>query len=235
MHKPLASRLSLLVLLGALAGCAAPAAVLGPVEEPPAPFSLVGEAVLDEAAVARLLDAEVVIPPDARVAVLQLPGVAQARGTYYRSREEALVPREATLNVLRGQMIEPGRVGEIEMLPALLVPNEPAVPVLREIAVRLQADLLLVFRASGDLFQADRVFRSDRFDARATCEAVLLDVRTGAFPFTTVVTRRVETVKTDEDLTNGAAASRAVQEAELDAIGEMARQVGAFLDRQPGR
>lgn len=228
------SRLSLLVVALVATGCASTASFAPQPGPEPEPFALVAGATLDEAAVSRLLDAEVRIPRDASMAVLQIPGSARGR-SYFFANVDPLEARETTLNVLRGQMLGEGRVGEIEMLPGLLAPATPDVPVLREIAVRLQADLLLVFRARGDLYQADRIFRADRFDARATCEAVLLDVRTGAFPFTTVVTRQVETVKQRDDLTDAAARTRAVQQAEQEAVSEMARQVAAFLDREQAR
>ena len=118
---------------------------------------------------------------------------------------------------------------EVELLPSLLVPAQPTVPVLREVAVRLQADALLVFRVSGDLYRNDRLFRSDQFKAYATCEAVLLDVRTGAIPFTTVVTREHLTQKQEGDLTDADAQRRAQQQAVLLALGEMGQEVAAFL------
>ena len=120
-------------------------------------------------------------------------------------------------------------MSEVELLPSLLVPEQPTVPVLREVAVRLQADALLVFRVHGNLFQNYRLFRGDQLKAYATCEAVLLDVRTGAIPFTTVATREYLTEKQEQDLTDAEAQQRAEQQAVLLALGEMGREVAAFL------
>lgn len=219
-----------------MAGCTPPAAtgvLTAPPQDDDAPFSLFsGESDgLDEAMVARLLNAEVDIPEAARLAVLQLPSRALTRPQYYGTIGSEAGAREAYLDTLRAQLL-PADVREVEFLPALLVPAQPTVPVLREVAVRLQADALLVFRLSGDLYQNYRAFRSNQIKAYATCEAVLLDVRTGAIPFTTVVTQEYATQKQEADLTDADAQRRAEQQAVLLALGEMGQKVAGFLHKR---
>ena len=226
-------RLVLLASLVALTGCVASAPYPSPVASAPSgpePFALAGSAaVLTEADVSRLLDASVARPSGGRVAILQVPGATAGSYGYWRIGSEAdLWAREATVETLRARLLA-GAASEVSALPALLVPAEASVPALREMAVRLQADALLVFRTSGDLFERYRFFRSNEFKAYATCEALLLDVRTGAIPFTTVVTAEVTTAKQDADFTDADASRRAVEEATLAAIDEMGARVTAFL------
>ncbi len=222
---------TLLLLAAGCAGPVAPGMLTTPPSETPEPFSLFSAdgAGLDEATVARLLGARVEIPEAARIAVLQAPNRSLARTyRYYGATEIEVGAREAYLDTLRARLL-PSGAREVELLPSLLVPSQPTVPVLREVAVRLQADALLVFRVSSDLYQNYRLFRSDQIKAYATCEAVLLDVRTGAIPFTTVVTRDYLTQKQDGDLTDADAQRRAEQQAVLLALSQMGWETAAFL------
>lgn len=226
-------RFLLLAAFVLVTGCSAvapPVSVPASVPEAPAPFALVGSGTaLTEADVERLLGAAVDIPLDGRFAVLQVPSATASRYSYWRIGSEAdLRAREATVETLRQRLLDGGAV-EVSPLPALLVPAEASVPALREIAVRLQVDALLVFRTSGDLFERYRFFRSNEYKAYATCEALLLDVRTGAIPFTTVVTTQITTTRQDSDFTEADAARRAVEEATLQAIDQMGARVMTFL------
>ena len=213
------------------AGCAAPVSTLAVPPEEPGVFSLFSGdgSGLDEATIARLLDSRVEVPKDARIAVLQAP--SRSRYPTYYVTERDVSTREAHIDTLGARLVPVG-VREIESIPSLLVPEQPSVPVLREIAVRLQADALLLYRVNGDLYQNVRLFRSDQFKAYATCEAILLDVRTGAIPFTTVVTRECLTQSQDSDLTTSDARRRAEQQAILLALSEMGREVATFLSQQ---
>lgn len=229
--------LLLLIALAGLTACTNPAAtrVLSQPEaavEPAVVFSLFSGSgsALSDAEVARLLASAVEIPPDARIAVLQIPGAVRAQGfgIYGGLSEAELGMQRAFLDTVRAAL-EPAGVREVEFVPELLIPREPSIAVLREVAVRLQADALLVLRVNGSVFEHYRAFRSDEFKAYATCEAVLLDVRTGALPFTTVVTREVLARKQPGDLNDADTRRRAEREAVVLALGEMGRETAAFL------
>ena len=223
-----------LLVLAALAGCATPVAVSAnspAVEAASAePFALAGSAEsLTEAEVERLLGAVVAVRAGGRFAVLQVTSAATSSTYGWRTGSEAgLRSREATVEALRTRLRD-GGAASVEALPALLVPAEASVPALRELAVRLQVDGLLVFRASGDLYERYRLFSSNSYKAYATCEALLLDTRTGAIPFTTVVTTETVTQKNDGDFSDADAARRAVEDAVLQAVDRMSLQTMTYL------
>lgn len=226
-------RALILVLVALLAGCSVPASSIANTGRQPVeaePFALAGSAEsLTEADVDRLLNAVVAVRADGRFAVLQVPSAASSSYYGWRSGSESgLRAREATVEMLRKRLRD-GGASTVETLPALLVPAEASVPALRELAVRLQVDGLLVFRASGDLYERYRVFSSNEYKAYATCEALLLDTRTGAIPFTTVVTTETRTQKTDADFSDADAARRSVEEAVLQAVDRMGLQVMTYL------
>lgn len=230
---PPVPRLSHSLLLAAvLAGCSVSAPIVNADRQPvPAaePFALAGSAEsLTEAEVGRLLGAVVAVRADGRFAVLQVPSAATSSSYWRTGSESGLRAREATVEALRTRLRD-GGASTVETLPALLVPAEASVPALRELAVRLQVDGLLVFRASGDLFERYRLFSSNEYKAYATCEALLLDTRTGAIPFTTVVTTETLTRKTDADFSDADAARRAIEEAVLQAVDRMGLQTMTYL------
>lgn len=231
---PLPMRILTSLLLLVATGCAttAPPLAYDPQPEPPElSFAISAGDGMSETMLSYLLDVEVVIPGDARVAVLQMPGVSDRR-SYYLTSERQVGSRQARLDTLRALLIS-DVAREVELLPSLLVPASPSIDQMRELAVRLQADLLLVYRVDSDLYRNFRAFRSDEFRAYATCEAVLLDVRTGALPFTTVVTRKYQTRKQDGDLTDEDAQSRAREQAALSALRQTGRELSNFLETQP--
>ena len=80
-----------------------------------------------------------------------------------------------------------------------MISSAPNITSMRETAVRLQADLLLVFSVTSDLYYKYRVFSKDEAKAFATTECMLMDIRTALVPFSTIITRDHFAKKTDAD------------------------------------
>ena len=125
------------------------------------------------------------------------------------------------------------RIVDASVLPALLVPERRTIPHLREAAARYQADLLLLYRSSSILYGKEKLLAADQ--AKATCrlEAVLLDVRTGIVPFTSMVVETCTAKQVRDDLTF----DETMRKAELEALGEALNAVAddlvAFLSSMP--
>lgn len=120
----------------------------------------------------------------------------------------------------------------MSILPSILTPNKPDIPTLRETGVRLQADGFLVVRISTGLLQNVRVLKRDQYRAFATVEAVLVDVRTGALPFTAVSTQQRTGTEGEEDLTSTEARLRLEREAAVAALQDVGRQLSVFLGEE---
>jgi hypothetical protein len=108
-------------------------------------------------------------------------------------------------------------------------PPQATIPTLREAAVRLQADLLLVFRLTSDIYYQPRLFARDQIRAYCTCEAVLLDVRTGLVPFTAITTRDRLEKKAKQDLDINETMRRAETAAVLDSLRTASDKLTDFL------
>jgi hypothetical protein len=114
-----------------------------------------------------------------------------------------------------------------------LTPERQSIPYLREAAARCQADLLLVYASGSVTYEKYRFLSPNVTKARCTVEAILLDVRTGLVPFTSVATQEYEAKKTSEDMTFAETIARGRAQAERVALGEIADSVVAFLAEAP--
>ncbi|MEL6802970.1 MAG: hypothetical protein AAFO91_04205, partial [Bacteroidota bacterium] len=114
--------------------------------------------------------------------------------------------------------------------PSMLTSNQPNIFQLREAAVRLQADMLLVYTVRSDLYYRYRTFQKNDAKAFATVEVLLLDTRTGVVPHTQILTRESYTSKADQDWSNEELRRRAENGAIMKALGDVGNGVREFLD-----
>ena len=194
-------------------------------------FSLVDGQLeaMSEEAIGQLLDATVAIPPAAKIAVLQLPGPGYRYtkfGYGYGGRGRS--PLQSFTDTLRAEL-GPAAVGELTALPRIITPSEPTIPALRETAVRLQADALLVYQLSNEQYRDAKVFREDEIRAYVTVEAVLLDTRTGAVPFTSILSRDTIIRRGPADVSLADAQRRAEEAVALRALAALGRELRGYL------
>ena len=112
-------------------------------------------------------------------------------------------------------------------------PRQPSIPLLREAAVRLQADLLFIFRVSSDTYSRYRLFEKDKVKSYSTCEVVVLDVRTGLVPFTRVLSRERMERKQSTDLDLAETMRRSEQASAMDALQSAAQGFVSFIQTIP--
>ena len=112
-------------------------------------------------------------------------------------------------------------------------PAEPTISVIREAAVRLQADAVLVFITHSDIYQKVRALAPDEVKAYSTCEAFLLDVRTGLIPFTKIITEDIQTKKQPTDTNMKETLLRAENEAVKKSVSILGDDINEFLAIAP--
>jgi len=195
------------------------------------------QAVLGDEAVARVLSSKLELPAKAKLALMRFPDAegwgSRSYGRHYWRDEEYLKVQEVQLETLSAPLISSDRIAEVTPLPSLMTPRQVSIPVLREAAVRLQADLLLVFRVGSDTYSQYRAFAKDKVKAYSTCEVVLLDVRTGLVPFTRVVSRERLELKQTTDLDLSETMRRAEQASAIDALKAAAEDLVRFVKTVP--
>lgn len=208
--------------------------------EPPGPLTSLLKSdrqVLNEASIKKILSSRVVLPRKGHLAIIRFPGHERSAPSYfgreYWNAEDYLKTRQGYMDTLSEKLAESKRIVAVTLLPSLLTPLDATIPVLREASIRIQADLLLVFRITSDIYQQYKNADNGQVKAFSTCEAVLMDIRTGLIPYTTVVTRESlqEMKSTDFDINE--VKKTAEREAALASLNVVAGEISEFLNSVP--
>lgn len=115
-------------------------------------------------------------------------------------------------------------------LPLLMVPPDATISHLREAAARNQANLLFIYKDWGSTFTKYRFAAKDEVKAYSTVEAVLLDVRTGIVPFSTLVNQEHTLRKSSDDFGSYETRIRAEAEAYRLALMKAVAELKTFLE-----
>ena len=192
------------------------------------------QAVLGDEAVGRILSSKLELPAKAKLALMKFPDAdGSGYGRYHWRDERYLKLQQEQVDTLSKALLASDQIAEVTPLPSLMTPSRLSIPVLREAAVRMQADLLLVFRVGSDMYSQYRAFAKDKAKAYSTCELVLLDVRTGLVPFTRVVSRERLELKQAADLDLSETMRRAEQGSAAEALKVAAEDLVNFVKSVP--
>lgn len=191
------------------------------------------QAVMSDEAVERILSSRLELPAKPRVAVMKFPGAERSR--HYWSDEDYLKLQQAQVDKLSQALLASEQISEVNPLPSLMIPSRISIPILREAALRMQADMLVVFRVTGDTYSQYRAFARDKVKAYSTCEVVLIEVRTGLVPFTRVVSRERIELKQSTDLDLSETMRRAEQGSALEALRTACDGLVEFVKQAPRR
>jgi hypothetical protein len=185
------------------------------------------QAVLSNEDIGRIFEQKVTPPAKVRLAVLRL-------GTpyLYYAPELAALERTAINDVLARFRASP-RVAHAMVMPSMLTPPQMTIPYMREAAARLQADTLMVYRTSTQMYGRSRAFAADETRAYCTVEGILLDTRSGIVTSTAVATEQFSARRTSKDLTFREMMQRAEQAAISRALLMVATELVGYLDSAP--
>lgn len=156
-------------------------------------------------------------------------------GRYYWRDEDYVKLQQLQVETLSTTLLKGEQIKEVLPLPSLMTPRQVSIPLIREAAVRMQADLLLVFRIGSDTYSQYRTFAKDKVKAYSTCEMVLLDIRTGLVPFARVINREQVELKQSTDLDLAETMRRAEQASAAEALKAAAEDLVQFVKSMPRR
>lgn len=188
------------------------------------------ERTLSEEDIRRILDGNIVLRDTVRLAVFNFGGSMTRYSSWRWYDEESLKSQQQLLDTLSYALSQSRRVQKVIFLPSMVTGSKPNINQLRESAVRVQADMLLIFSLNSDIFQKYRAFKKDEAKAFATCEVVLMDIRTGVIPHTYVVTKSTQTTKNEGDYTEEEMQNRVLRAASLQALLEAGEKTAVFLN-----
>jgi len=182
---------------------------------------------ISEEGIQRILDGSYKLPSTLRVGIIRLENGSKKR--YYGSDEEYSKTQQSYLDLFAGKFSQSPGVKSVSIIPDILTSKSPSFTTIREAAVRMQSDVVLVYSINSDLYSKYKIFSNPDMKAYATIQLVLLDVRTGLIPFSTVVTKDYLSRKKKEELDLSEAMSRVQKEAVLAAIDEAGQKIVEFL------
>lgn len=188
-------------------------------------------ASISEENIQRLLDGNYKLPQQLRVAVIRLDNKGNVNRRYFWNDEDYLKTQQSYLDSFTAKLRRSPRVQKVSVIPEIVVSKSPSFTQLREAAVRLQSDLVVVYSIASDIYSRYKLFSNPDLKAFATTQLILLDVRTGMVPFSTIVTKDQLSKKNKSELDNAQASARVQHEAVLLTIDESSRQMLDFLKK----
>jgi hypothetical protein len=185
---------------------------------------------ISEDNIQRLLNGKLILPDTVRIALYQYSRSPRNRYyTGYSSDEDFLKAQQSFVDTLIHHISQSRRVKKIVLIPNLMISSTPNITSMRETAVRLQADFLLVFSITSDLYYKYRMFSKDEAKAYATTECMIMDIRSALVPFSTIVTKDFYSKKIDADANVEELRRRTERIAILETLTETGSRLANFM------
>ena len=184
---------------------------------------------ISEENIQKILDGSFKLPQQLRVAIVRLEPTPQLKRNYW-SDEQYLKTQQSYLDLFSDKFKQSSRVTKFSIIPDLLISKTPSFTNIREAAVRMQADVVVIYAVTSDIYTKYRAFSKPDIKAFATTQLIMLDVKTGLIPFSTIVTKDLLSQKKKEELDNSEAGSRIQNEAVLLTINDIGQKITEFLN-----
>ncbi len=186
---------------------------------------------LQTESIEKILGATVRVPRPARLAVLRF---GRDRPWISYSKDVTQLTQDVQKDFVK-KLQQCKRLSKASLLPSLMTPKRQSFPHLREAAARYQADLLLVYRSTSRVYAKQKFLRPDEVKAQCVVEAILLDVRTGLVPFTSVSVQAFTTQEAKSDFEYLETRDRAELEAVAKGLATIAAETVKFVETLPER
>ncbi len=186
---------------------------------------------ISEEGIQKILDGNYKLPEKLSVAIVRIENNQQSR-SYYWNDEAYLKTQQSYLDLFGEKFKQSPGVMKVSIIPDLLISKTPSFTNIREAAVRMQANVVVIYSITSDIYSKYKLFTKPDIKAFATTQLILLDVRTGLIPFSTIVTKDVLSQKKKEELDNPEARNRIQNEAVLLTINEIGQKITDFLNKQ---
>ena len=174
----------------------------------------------------KILDGDYALPNNLRTSIINLK---KNEGRFYWSNEEYLKSQQTYLDLFKNKFTSSDRITQVKAIPDLLLSDQLTFTNIREAAVRTQSDIVIVYSIDSDLYSKYKLFTKNDIKAYATTQLIILDIRTGLIPFSTIVTKEFLSQKQEEDFNETEATNRVKNQAVLLTIEEIGQQIADFL------
>jgi hypothetical protein len=186
---------------------------------------------ISEENIQKILDGTYKLPQQLRVAIVRIDNNSSNR-RYYWNDEQFLKTQQSYLDLFTDMLRQSQRVVSVSTVPELLLTKPQTFTNIREAAVRLQADVVIIYSITTDIYSKYKLFSKPDIKAFATTQLLMLDVRTGLVPFSTIITKDQLSKKQENELDNSEATNRIQKEAVLLTIDEIGKKLTDFLNKK---
>ena len=176
---------------------------------------------LNEATVQKILSSRVSLPKAVNLAIVRLSDSSDGLDVQLIDQDIA--------DKFYARANWGSRVQSVTPMPQVMIARPATLASLRQAAVLLQADALLIIKPASYADWKMQFFEADKAKSITSLEVLLLDTRTSVVPFTTVVTETVEISKEGEDYNNYELIRRAKHASETKALLQVVPAVQKFL------
>ena len=122
-------------------------------------------------------------------------------------------------------------IKDVSPIPGFIMPKESTIENLRDVAAMLQADYVLVIRSRSHTRYNFKLFKNNEAKGTTTMEAILMDVRTGVVPFTSIATVSFQDKKNEKtDFSDRDFKNRIAMGAENEAFKELSDDLVNFFN-----
>lgn len=190
-----------------------------------------GNKALSDSQIKTLLSHKVELPKSLKIAVVKLGHDSNitTMGNFQIQRQQSVVVKDAMVDSFEKIKGPTKRIKEIAMVPEILMPNDPNLENLRDVAAIMQADLVLILQSKSKTDSKFHIHKKNEAKAVATIEAIVLDIKTGVIPFTSIATNSAH-IREEKDFSNDELYLRATLEAENKALNEIAENLGKHFN-----
>jgi hypothetical protein len=187
---------------------------------------------ISEENIQKILDGNYQLPRQLRVAIVRLESFGLGKRSYwsYWNDEQYVKTQQSYVDLFTDQLKSSPRVTKISLIPDLLISKTPSFTSIREAAVRMQADMVLVYAITSDIYSKSKLFARTDLKAFATTQLLMLDVKTGLIPFSAIVTKDYISEKQKEEMDRAEASTRIQNEAVLLTLREIGQKINQFLN-----
>lgn len=190
------------------------------------------ESTISEEDIQRLLNGKIKVPNKIRVAVLNLNSTLNHYNRYSMNNEEEMKLQRQNFDLLKEAMLTTDRTKRVFLMPNMVINKNPTLQQLREAAVRMQADMILIFHLKSDLYYKYKMFKKNEVKAFASCEALLMDIRTGVIPFSNVLTEDILIKKEEGDFNNEETRHRAISDATRKTLSGLGNELANYINTE---
>lgn len=184
--------------------------------------SLLGTSeVLNESAIQKILTSKVVLPKTINLAVIRLSDVSE--GLDFQTIDTEIAEK------FYNKSNWGAKVQTVIPMPQVMIAKPVTLTSLRYAAVLLQADALVIIKPVSYSDWQFQMFQENKAKGVTTLEVLLLDTRTSAVPYTTLITETVELLKNNADYSNEELIARAKKASEAKALLQVASAIQKFI------